>query len=223
MRCKARTKRGLKCRALALKNKLYCKHHSRVTQMDRNSGRYSANIPKHLLKDYEAGIADPNLTTLRDDIALFDARINELLSQIDSGENPDMWLDLQRSWGNFMDAVREGDADKQRTLLPAINTLIIRGASKASAWKELGIVLEKRRKMVESEQKRLVSTSQMIAVEQVMHLMAATINALRKVVNKHVPRETAHVILADASIEYDRLLGPTSSGEDRAIITVEPR
>jgi hypothetical protein len=208
---------------MALSGALYCHHHiEREVHMERSRGRYSKNMPKNLLKDYEDGIADPNLVALRDDIALYDARINELLAQIDSGENPDIWLDLRREWGYFMSAVREGDGDKQQKLLPNINRLIIRGASKASSWKELGMILEKRRKMVESEQKRLVSTSQMIAVEQVMQLMAATIDALRKVVNKHVARDTAHLILADASVEYDRLLGPPSDAKEPNVITVEP-
>jgi hypothetical protein len=189
--------------------------------MERTKGRYSRNIPKNLLKDYEAGLSDPNLTHLRDDIALFDSRINELLGQIESGEDPDIWLNLRKEWAGFMDAVRSGDAERQNNILPRLNRLILRGASKTSAWKELGVILEKRRKLVESEQKRMVSTQQMIAVDQVMRLMAATIDALRRVVNKHVDSDKAHVIFAEAAREHDRLLGPVSRSPNSAVIDVD--
>lgn len=50
----------------------------------RKSGKFSDAVPERYLDDYERALADPNLLSLRDEIALLDARIIELLKRVDS-------------------------------------------------------------------------------------------------------------------------------------------
>ena len=222
MRCIGRNKDGTKCKEKALVTSSYCRHHNSKEMRVRRNGRYGKNIPRNLLQDYEEAVADPGLVGFRDDIALLEARINELLGQMEQGESPELWLELRRIWGYFMTAIRNGDADRQKELVPQLNERIISGASKASAWKELTATVDKRRKVVESEQKRLVALQKMMAIEQVMQLQAATIELLRRVVDKHADRETAHLIFAEAEREYERLIGPPSDSDNGNVITVEP-
>lgn len=47
------------------------------------TGRYSRSLPGHLLAAYEEALRDPRLLSLQDELALTDAMICELLSQVD--------------------------------------------------------------------------------------------------------------------------------------------
>jgi translation elongation factor EF-G len=46
------------------------------------TGRYSRSLPGHLVAAYEQALQDPTLMSLRDEIALTDALIDETLSQL---------------------------------------------------------------------------------------------------------------------------------------------
>lgn len=88
--CTARSKRsGERCRKHAMRGRTVCLAHGGKTPRGAASphfktGRYSRSLPGHLLAVYEQALRDPRLLSLRDEIALTDAMICELLSQIDN-------------------------------------------------------------------------------------------------------------------------------------------
>jgi hypothetical protein len=51
------------------------------------TGRYSRSLPGHLVAAYEQALQDPTLMSLRDEIALTDAMISELLRQLDDDDS----------------------------------------------------------------------------------------------------------------------------------------
>ena len=87
--CTARSKRsGERCRKHAMRGRTVCLAHGGrtprgVASPHFKTGRYSRSLPGHLLAAYEEALRDPRLLSLRDEAALIDAMINELLSQID--------------------------------------------------------------------------------------------------------------------------------------------
>jgi hypothetical protein len=68
-----------------------------------------------------------------------------------------------------------------------------RGQAGYHAWREVGEMLDLRRKLVESERKRLVQLSQMVTAEQAMVLLMA----VTRLVKEHVDDQKALIAISD--------------------------
>src|SRR5215207_4884483 len=85
-RCTATSKRSKqRCRKPAMRGRTVCLAHGGKTPRGAASphfttGRYSRSLPGHLVATYERARADP---TLRDELALVDAIIADLLGPLD--------------------------------------------------------------------------------------------------------------------------------------------
>lgn len=140
MECGAKKRDGTPCRAKAMANGR-CRIHGGATPSgfalpQYKTGRYSKVLPDALRYRYEVARDDEDLLSLRDEIALLDIRITELLG---SSPNDDTWAQV------------------------------------------VGL-FEQRRKLAESEHKRLVTLKQYVSVEQVY----AFIGALGGILREHV-------------------------------------
>ena len=99
--CTATSKRtGERCKARAVTGRSVCYHHGgktpRGTALPQTThGRYSQDLPTQLADRYQAAQADPDLLSLRDEIALMSTRIGELLSTITAGQRTD---EAQATW-----------------------------------------------------------------------------------------------------------------------------
>lgn len=141
-------------------------------------GRYSKHLPTRMLASYEQAQQDPELLNLREDIALLDARLSDLLRRVDSGESGKLWQDLRAA----SKAYRKGDETQQLESLLEMFSLIDRGYLDTQAWGEIRAAVEQRRKLVESERKRLIEMQQMMTMSQAQLLIAR----LYDVVSQHV-------------------------------------
>lgn len=228
-RCKGKSRNtGERCRRPAMRGSNYCQWHGgRIKAAMKKgaghnrfvNGKYSSLLPDNLRATYEDGLEDPRLLELREEIALIDARLVQLVGRIGTGESNGVWNALQANWREFMNAVRTGNVANQNELLPTVNMLITRGAADTAQWEEVEGLQEHRRKMVESEQRRMQIAQQMIGVEQVVVLMNATITYLKEAVTRYADDETADKILADANRSYNKLLG-SGNGSTANIIDI---
>ena len=157
-------------------------------------GRYSKSIPDRLSERYQESIKDPEILALREEVALTDARLTDLLSRVDTGESGALWKTAQSAFFDFRNANTSGDQDKMTVALTALNRILNLGVDDYKAWDEVGKTLEQRRKLVESERKRLVDMEQMITVERTMVLLSAVISVIRDNVTD---RKTLHKISTD--------------------------
>ena len=228
-RCKGKSRQtGLRCRRPARLHSDYCRYHGGnvkgktlgMRSGQFKHGKYSKLLPKKLSETYERGLQDPRLLELREEIALIDARLAEITERLGTGESDKTWFDLREVWKDFLTAIKQGNATEQNILLPYINKLVTQGASDAAIWAEMSKLVEQRRRLSESEQKRQQVAQQMIAVESVMILMSATITALKESVTLYADQETASRILNHASESYSKLVGP-GIGDSRRIIDVQ--
>lgn len=152
--CGAKTRSGAPCKNPPVTGRERCRMHGGsqprgLARHNTTHGRYSKHLPTRLGERYEAALKDPDLLALRDEIAITDARIQELLEPEDAS---------------------------------------------AVDWPAVQESIEQRRKLVETERKRLVDLQQMMTAEQAMTLLAA----VEAVVRKHVDdRDTLANIAAD--------------------------
>ena len=161
--CTATSKRsGERCRKPAMKGRTVCRAHGGATPRGIASphfrhGRWSKDLPAQLAVRYDEALSDPELLSLRDEVALVDAQISTVL------ETP-------------------GDA---------------------SPWKELGRLVEQRRRLTETEVRHQVLAGQMLALNEALAFAAALAAAVRKNVHDPAVREAIQR-------EMEQLVGTTN-------------
>lgn len=156
------------------------------------NGRYSKDLPAALLNRYLQSLEDPRALDLRNELALVDVRIGQLLEMLD-GAGPSLhWRQLEL----ILDSDEEDDV-KLAQLSSAIRT----GSSDWQRWNEVFSAIEKRQKLVESERRRAVEMQQMITADQLSLLLGALVDVIRK----HVTDRDQLIAL---STDISRLLSP---------------
>lgn len=192
--CGAKTRQGGVCKQPALPNGR-CHYHggkslAGLASPTYQTGRYSKALPARLAARYATAEADPRLLELRDEVALTDARLADLLGRVDTGESGALWQALQTLRMDVLAARRVGDTVRQAAALNALLDTIGQAHADYRAWTEIGGVLEQRRRLVESERKRLVEMQQTLTVEKAMLL----IGAIGGIIKAHV--QDRHVLAA---------------------------
>lgn len=162
------------------------------------TGRYSKFLPARLQERFVASQEDAELLSLRSEISMLDARIEDLLSRVDTGEAGEIWKMAKSAFSGLKVAVRQLDTVKIATALDEIETLINGGYNDFSCWREIGEAVELRRKLVESERKRLMEMNQIITAEQATILLTTILDVIRRKVNDRK-------ILNDIQDEFIRL------------------
>lgn len=186
--CTAKSKRtGQRCTRPAMIGRTVCYHHGGKTLTGTaapgfKTGRYSKYLPTRLIERYEEAASDPDLLGLREDIALLDSRLSDLLKRVDTGESGALWNKARSALTAFNAARTAGDATAMQEALTDLQRAISRGVSDYAAWHEIGDVIEQRRKLVESERKRLIELQQILTIEKAMLL----VGALSEIVRRHV-------------------------------------
>jgi hypothetical protein len=93
MQCAAKCKAtGDQCRRRAVKGKRVCTVHGGLTPVGSasphyKSGRYSRHLPARLSERYSEAQTDKRLLELRDEIALVDTRLADLLPRVDDASD----------------------------------------------------------------------------------------------------------------------------------------
>lgn len=145
------------------------------------TGRYSKYLPDRLLPKYHEALADEELTRLDDEIALVDARLQEQLSILQRfGTTPGGWERAKRTFRSFRDNTNRGRRAPALDALNELDQIFGADATDAVAWEGVNELIEQRRKLVETERKRLADEDRMISVERLMIMAAAIIDIIRR-------------------------------------------
>lgn len=203
-KCGAKTRAGGRCQQHALPNGR-CRFHGGkslggIASPTFKTGRYSKYLPTRLLERYQASADDPELLALRHDIALVDARLADVLARVDTVESGALWKRLQATHAALVLAQAKDNAQELTTGLSELGLLIGRGLGDWATWEEIGRLVEQRRRLVESETKRLVAGHQVLRLDEANLLILALAQAVRN----HV---ADHGTLNAINAEFARLLG----------------
>lgn len=176
-RCKAwNSNHGRQCMLQAMFDKEVCRFHGAATPRGMASphykhGRYSKYIPKRMLEDYLLNGQDKEILALQDDIALLDSRISDLLKRVDTGESGWLWSILKARMDDLKKAFADQDQKAVNEIIVDIQRIVSRGHSDYAAWRDVIDMLERRRRLVDTERKRLVEMQQSLTVEQALEYM----------------------------------------------------
>ena len=162
------------------------------------TGRYSKLLPARLAGRYQEAKTDPDLLAMRDEIALLDARLGDVLGNMDTGESGSVWQRLQAINADLKAAILTNNGTKATQHARALSAMIDEGATDLESWGDVYGLLEQRRRLVESERKRLVEMHQMITTEKAMTLLGVILDTIQT----HV---TDRAILAAISADFRKL------------------
>lgn len=179
--CGAKTRSGRPCFAIPISTANRCRMHNGGARFGpmaptAKNMRWSKYLPPRMLEKYEEALRDDELLNLRDEIAVIDARIEDLMKRVDTGI-AGAWLGVLKSNYEALDiAISTGDAASTIEALEVLGRSINKRLSDFQTWEEVMRLMEQRRRFVESERKRLVEMQQMISSERaygmVMYLLA---------------------------------------------------
>lgn len=204
--CGARTKsrNGEPCQQPALANGRCRYHGGRSLKGPAHpnwiDGRDSDILPKRMLDDYQAARNDPDKLALDNELALLDARLRDVLRRVESGESGQLWRLLAEQADEYELARAAKDGVLMAQAVNAIIGLIRRGNADYAAWAEVMGITERRRKLAESERKRLVQQHQVVSTEAALALLGQLVTAVKE----HVDDEDTIRAITD---EYARLVG----------------
>lgn len=190
MQCQAKAKStGKQCQRSAVSGKRVCTVHGGLTpggvaSPNFKTGRYSKYLPDRLTSRYEQAVSDPQLLELNHEIALIDSRLSDLLSRVDSGETGQLWQEVSKAW-------QAHKATKSDETAVQLDTLIKKGHDDYQAWNEIQNTIEQRRRLVESERKRLVEAQQYVTAVQAMTMIG---NVLAIIKDNVTDRKTLQAI-----------------------------
>lgn len=212
-RCQAHSKTsGEQCRQPAVPGKRVCHWHGGVSPSGVASGRYktgkySKDAPRRLVQHYEQALHDPELLSQREELALLDSRLLDVLRRVDTGESGQLWGRLGSAWNDLQVAQRLPDAEARGNAmaqaLQDIGEVITKGQTDWATWRELLDLMEGKRRLSESEQKRLVMMQQMVTAEQALVLVDQTVQAIKDALEEIVEDERIRrrvLSIASASI-----------------------
>lgn len=193
--CGAKRKRGQGiCRVTAIYQNGRCRVHGGPTPSGPDSANFQHGgyskwgvLPKNLAEHYARTRqqSDTALMSLTDEIALIDARLSQLMGELEPAGTVKLWTEARTKLAAFKDAA----ARKTGVLesLAALETVIDAGANGSTNWVGIVELLEQRRKLVDTESKRRRESQEMISARQAMALVSYVAHAIRE----HVTDATA--------------------------------
>jgi hypothetical protein len=186
-KCCAENREGNRCGQIAEPGYVVCHYHGGKTPRGIESvhfqGRgYSQDLPAQLADRMLATLQDIDFSSMRQEIALVDARLGELLQKLDSGETGTAWRavigaysDLEDARG--MDEGQERDEKEQAAMGDLWNAITSAGRER-EAWMEIYDGLEVRRKMADTETKRDKARQESLSMEEAMALIGTIVRIL---------------------------------------------
>lgn len=204
MRCGAKRRNGESCQQWPVKGRTRCRLHGGKTLVgpaasDYRTGRHSKYLPARMAAKYREAQNDPDLLSLHDEVSLIDARLADLLKRVDTGESGEMWGTLRKEWQEFLLVRASGDIPKMHIAIGRLDAIMERAITDHLAWAEISEKLEQRRKLCESESRRLVAMRQMINQEQALLFVGAIVD----IITRHVPDKQA---LSQIVVELQQIM-----------------
>jgi hypothetical protein len=184
-----RGKPGRYCRRLPSEGRTRCKLHGGASPVGAAHpsfvhGKYSSSLPEHLATKYQAAREDPSLVQLRDELALTEVMLIELLETRRDGVG-----DIQaarRAFDRVEASMRAKDLTGAAIAMQETKQAFARTLDVEALEGRILDTITTRRKLVDSETKRLKTLHQMMTNEQAMALVGGLVAAVQAEVTDRV-------------------------------------
>ncbi len=154
---------------------------------------YSKYMDGTLREDYESALNDETLLELRSEAAVVDTLIAQTFKRLKTGESGANWVAAQDAMRELLRVaqIQPPDPAAQSAALIALRSIIDRGVSLDQMEEKLIKLMETKRKIAESETRRLVMAKQFVTLEK----EAAYLDALAAAVREYVEDESIRQLI----------------------------
>jgi hypothetical protein len=198
--CGAKTRNGTPCANPPVTGRNRCRMHGgtqpRGIDHPRHKDSIRSRLPERLAEKYIAAENDPDLLSLNHEIRITDIFLHEALGNLDDAPPLSLWKAISKEWASLKASQRRGDTESSRRHLDTLDGLIERGYRDSDARAEALDIMDKRRKLVESQSKREIALEQSVPVPQVMMLFSAVGQVVMKYVDSPAQRAALAAELA---------------------------
>lgn len=197
------------CTQLPLPKHTRCRLHGGVTPRGIasphfQSGVKSRALPPRMREDYEAHLIDPELLSLRREIAIHRAIAEDLKRRIPEGEASSAVT--QQRWKALKAALASGEHERIRLAMAALDDAIAGGFAEWFLRAELRKEDELIQKFTRAENDRLEQLHQMMSREQVLAYMHGLSVSVKDAVEDHVADvATKHALLRRIAARFAEL------------------
>lgn len=142
---------------------------------------YSKYLPDTMRNDYAAALRNPDLLSLNREIAIIESRMAVIMRQMTSeGGASAAWRHADLAMRSLISVLQSSPPDpaKQADALRKLDTVIKQGYDEVKLWVDLIDLIETKRRLTETEQKRLTAAKMLVAVPQAMLLFDRLVNAV---------------------------------------------
>lgn len=177
------------CRVIVLQPGVRCRVHGGGKHLVGSAnpsfkhGKYSRYMPLRLAARYLESARDPELLASRQEIALLDARLAELLGRVDTGESSRLFATAREAFNGFRNALDRSDKETMAIHLQTLDATLGRAVGDYAAWDDIRQSLETRRKLVETEMRRLEKMKQFHTAEELQSLLMAIAMIAKRTIN----------------------------------------
>ena len=172
--CTAQSKRsGEQCKLAAMRGKTKCRMHGGKSLTGKDSphyktGKYSKYLPDRMADRYEEALQEQDLISLSNEIALIDSQLTTQLEELQQrGANGETWAEARS-------LLADGDLVRLERLLAE------GGNSDAAIWNGVNGLIEQRRRLADTERRRLEGEEHSVKLDQVMLMFAAILEIIRR-------------------------------------------
>ncbi len=183
----------LRCRLSAVYGAVSCRIHgggypeTRGTYPGRKlvTGGKSKFKLNRLVANYMGIVEDPELLSLRDPLAIITIRIEELIQKIDAEEAVVRQERVRKAFTDYRYFRKKRNEEKADEAFYKLDQAMEEMYDEYRAWEQMFKAVEVRRKLSESETKRLKEMNQFITQEEAYKFLAKVEAALIEVLGEH--------------------------------------
>jgi hypothetical protein len=143
-------------------------------------GAYSRLLPVDLRNAYQRAAADPDLLSLRNEVALLQVRLEGLVGRLATGEHGSLWASAREALCRFRESQAAGDQAGAAAALDDLGHTLEQGVGVETTWEEITCAIEKKGKVASREWKRMVDLRSVATAEQVVTMFGALAASVRK-------------------------------------------
>lgn len=185
-RCKMLKADGQRCRKSVRHGWTVCTHHGAGFSNKPGgrpviTGRHSKHLPKRFLDQYEEFLSDPDYLVMRSEMALLDSRMTEILEKLDGAVSDNAWMIVRRALAVLKK--KDVSADDIMDVTGFLEDALGMTATEQEVWQEVTMLIEARRKVADTERRRIVDAQKYMTYDEAHALMAFLVSAVSDVVD----------------------------------------
>lgn len=205
--CGAKNKAGKPCRRSPSKGRDRCRKHGGASLQGPahpsfKSGKYSKVLPARYLAAYRDSVNDKHLMTMREQIAMCDARERELVERLSGNESGEAWNALRAANRTLRQSIQRRDEAGIMAAVQSIDSIVERGLRDESQWEDLRRNMDQRHRLVDGERKLLEASSEMATKDEVRIWAARLGSLISKYVTDKQLLSQLLVELSDTATEH---------------------